>query len=471
MLAPLTLLAAFCLLLGIMLLFLRAFPLFLHLTSWLAGYSRGAAPTLALAQIARTPKQPIRIMLLLAFSTAFIMFSLIFNASQKQRLQDIATYQVGSDFSADVTLSYRLLPSSALSTLPGVAAASTGYVTTEQDSLTNASVTLLAVDTRTFAQATIWSAPDTSQRASTLLAQLTKASADAQAAMPAIVDAAAWQDLHLSIGRPFSLSNSNGTLNFVAMGEVQHLPTVIDTTAQNNTGEESLAGGVLVDFSTYNRLSGVNGVSYTTTTVWVKSQESAESVSLVRHELLKLEQPHSNTSIFISSFQDRRAIADGLQRDPLYLALLDILYTGAIASFLLALIGTLITSWQSAQSRMLNFSVLHALGGSRRQLTLTLLWEQGIVYLTGLLLGTLFGLILSFLTLPGLIFTNVGSGVEISTSAFYIIQSVPPIHMIIPWTLGAALTVFILLGMLTIAMMVGIVSRPTLGQTLRLNED
>jgi putative ABC transport system permease protein len=466
LLAPMTLFGAVFLLIAASLLFLRGFPLLLHLGSWLAMHGRGASPLLALAQMARAPQQAVRTIMLLAFATAFIIFALVFSASQGQRVRDAAAFQVGSDFSANISGLSGIVPSSTFSRLPGVAAASTGYSESENVvGLNNVSVELLAADARTFAQATIWTNQD-SARSPALLAHLVATSSSASSYIPAIVDAAAWNALNLSIGSHFTLSDSNNQLIFVVIGRVQYIPTIIDT-ASNGTNDAVPAGGILVDFQTYTRfLEQASGVSYATSTVWVKAKPGTKVHAEVRHELLQ-----ATNSIPVNALEDRQAIASALQHDPLYIALLEILITGAITALLLALLGNLIAAWQNARRRLTSFSVLRALGSSPSQLARILLWEQSIVYAVSLLLGVLFGIFLSLLSLPSLIFTSAGGSATLTTGELYVIQSVPSIRVIIPVTVWIALAALILMCISAIWMMVRIVSRPSISQTLRLNED
>jgi hypothetical protein len=73
-----------------------------------------------------------------------------------------------------------------------------------------------------------------------------------------------------------------------------------------------------------------------------------------------------------------------------------------------------------------------------------------------------------------MVFTSVGSNganSDISSQAFYVAQSVPPIQVIIPATVGIALLVLICICVIAPGMMIRVVSRPSVGQTLRLNED
>jgi len=100
-----------------------------------------------------------------------------------------------------------------------------------------------------------------------------------------------------------------------------------------------------------------------------------------------------------------------------------------------------------------------------------LLWEQGIVYAAALVLGLIFGLLLALLSLPTLIFTSVGSGAEISSGQFYAIQSVPPVQVVLPSTLWLALAALILIYIIAVVIMVRIITRSSISQTLRLSED
>lgn len=485
-LAPLTLLGVVFLLIAATLLFLRGFPLLLQLASRLALHGKSVAPTLALAQMARAPRQSVRTIMLLAFATAFIVFSLVFSASQAQRLQDVAAYQVGADLSASIASQDAPVPSSAYNGLPGVIAASTGYTVTDNVvGLNNATVDLLAVDASTFAQAASWTSQDASQSPNALLARLVVARSSAHTYVPAIVDAAASSSLRLSIGKHFTLIDSNGQLSFVVVAEASHIPTLIDSAAPNDTGDPLPSGGILVDFQTYANLEALqNGISITTPSVWIKTGSSAQAQAAARRVLLQgsapgapvavqqvIEKSRDQAAIPVDSLSDPRAIATALQADPLYKALLDILFIGALAALLLVLIGSLVASWQNARRRLINFSVLRALGGSRAQLASVLLWEQSIVYMTGFLLGLCFGVPLSLLTLPSLVFTSVGSGAEISSGQFYIIQGVPPVQVIFPPTLWLALTALILVCTVAVVLMVRVVSRPSISQTLRLSED
>lgn len=108
------------------------------------------------------------------------------------------------------------------------------------------------------------------------------------------------------------------------------------------------------------------------------------------------------------------------------------------------------------------------------QIASILTWEQSIIYITALLLGIFFGALLSLLALPVLIFTSAassGAGSDISSGVFFVVQNVPPIQVIIPISLAIVLGVLIAICIVALGMMIRVVSQPSIGSTLRLNED
>src|SRR5581483_2508917 len=125
---------------------------------------RGAAPMLALAQMARAPCQSVRMTLLLSLVTACMLFLFIFIASQSQRTSDVAAYQAGADFSGTLhdgsfTSVDRQHLTAAYLQVQGILSASVGYVTTANASTGSVyyvPMQMNAVDGDTFAQAALW---------------------------------------------------------------------------------------------------------------------------------------------------------------------------------------------------------------------------------------------------------------------------------------------------------------------------
>jgi ABC-type lipoprotein release transport system permease subunit len=480
LLTPLTLIGAVFLLLACLLLFLRLFPLLLQGGSWLATHNRSASPVLALAQMARAPRQSLRMTLLLALATAFAIFTLVFTASQQQRIVDVSGYQGGADFSgslSDQPLSLLQQITTSYRHIPGVLSATAGCsdtATAGNGSALSFTVEIRGADANNFAQTAIWTPQDSTQPLSSLMAQLIRQRDTAlrQNVVPAIVDATTWSQLNLYPGAPFTLSFSDGTVNFVALAKVQHIPTISDNAGYGNASSTVSSGGILVDYQTYasvyqSLFLSSSGATVPINYIWLRTKSDAKSLASVRHAL-------STGSLQLSSVYDRRATSETLHNDPLYLDLIVLLALGASTALLLALVGNLIASWLSARNRLTGFAVLRALGTPPRQIAGVLTWEQGIIYTTAIVLGMIFGFLLSALAVPVLVFTSVGSNgatSDISSGAFYIAQSVPPIQVIVPLSVGIALVALIVICVIALGMMIRVVSRPSIGQTLRLNED
>ncbi|HEX6778646.1 MAG TPA: FtsX-like permease family protein, partial [Ktedonobacterales bacterium] len=281
--------------------------------------------------------------------------------------------------------------------------------------------------------------------------------------IPAIVDAVAWNALQLSVGAAFSL----GGLTFVALAEVQHLPTVNDSLETSGANDYTVPGGVLVDYSVFSMVQ--HQVQHTDALqppnyIWLRTSDDPAALASVRAAL-------GSGSLQLNNMSDRRAMIEQMQQDPLYVSLSGVLLLGTITTILLALVGSLLASWLNARSRLNSFALLRALGSVPRQIASTLAWEQGIVYTVAIALGIIFGAALVFTVAPGLIFTSPPTGSSISSGEFYVIQHVLPTQIILPATLGIALAVLVIICAIALAMMARIVSKPSISQTLRLNED
>src|SRR5205085_5594778 len=116
--------------------------------------------------------------LLLAFATAFAIFTLVFDASQNQHILDVSLYQGSADFSgaiADYPVPAVNLKeeTTAYDQIPGVTSASLGFTApaTTQGNIT-IPIELRAVDGNTFAQTAIWTKQYSSEPISTLMQKL-----------------------------------------------------------------------------------------------------------------------------------------------------------------------------------------------------------------------------------------------------------------------------------------------------------
>jgi len=141
---------------------------------------------------------------------------------------------------------------------------------------------------------------------------------------------------------------------------------------------------------------------------------------------------------------------------------------------LLTLGGDLLASWLSVRTRLASFAVLRALGATPGQITGVLLWEQGMIYGAALVLGVIFGAVLSVTAVPALVFTSAPAGgvlSSISNEEFYLIQHIIPTQIIIPLSLWLAFMALVAVFALALGTTAGVVLHPSMSQTLRLNED
>lgn len=480
--APLMLGASALLLLAGLLLLLRILPHLMRFLGKLAARRSGAASMLALSQIARAPRQVARSILLLTLTTAFMIFSLVFSASQAQHIVDVVNYQVGADFSAQLPVTVHpdqptpALSAASLATgtasfraIPGVLSATLGIM--EPAQLGDTSLLIKAVDAETFARTALWTTQDSEQPLSSLMDKLMtdRRLAQSEQVIPAIVDSETWNALHLSLGQRFTLGlsaiGSTGThLPFLAIAEVEHIPTMISV-----EGGSLSSQGLLVDDQSFSLLfTKITNQPPSINYVWLRARADPSALSSVRAGLAQ--RVPSTGSLEVS---DRLALIAALQHDPLTLNLVGILAIGALTPLILALLGSLLLSWVSVRSRLLSFAVLRALGSSPAQLFGVLSWEQGIVYALMLILGMLAGVGLSALVLPWLILTSTalpsGSGNVVGSLSFQ--RDLPVLQIVIPPFLLLALGLLIVIYMLTLGLMAQMVSRPSLSQILRLNAD
>jgi len=476
LLPPMTLLGAVFLLLGCMLLFLRIFPFLLEALARLLARARGATSLLAVAQMARAPRQAVRTTLLLALAIAFGIFSLIFAASQAQRIPLVSGYQIGADVSGlyPGTASLREQPlaqqEAAFAAIPGVLSASVGYTSSTRGSQSGAdvSIELRAVDATTFARTAIWNRQDSSQPLSQLMQGLLEQRQQAPGlqVVPAIVDTAAWKSLSLTPGASFTLSDFNGSVTFLALAQVDHIPTISDSADASGTGDYVANGGVLVDFAAYQAaLEDTTRTALLPSTVWLSTSQDPGSLNNVRIAL-------ASGALRLNDLSDIQTRENSLGHDPLSLALLGVLALCTATALLSGLFGNLAGSWLRARSQVINTAVLRALGTAPWQLAAMLTCEQVLIYATALGLGVTFGLLLSFLILPAFIFTSPTGNAPGANGLLYIAQSVPPVQMVIPAvSIALATGLAIALCLIALSMMVRIVLRPAADSTLRLNSD
>ena len=159
--------------------------------------------------------------------------------------------------------------------------------------------------------------------------------------------------------------------------------------------------------------------------------------------------------------------------DPLARSLLSILSVGVVAALLLALLANLLLPLLSVRARQTSFAVLRALGAAPGQITRLLAWEMALIQGTALLLGLLFGFLLTSTSVAPLVFTGAlpANLVDLSSAALYALQQIIPVSIVVPSSLLVALAVLLVLCLLAIGLMTRLARHPLLAQALLVDDD
>jgi ABC-type antimicrobial peptide transport system permease subunit len=216
--------------------------------------------------------------------------------------------------------------------------------------------------------------------------------------------------------------------------------------------------GIIVDYQSYTtvKAKATNGTtsSFAPNYIWLKTNDDAASLAHIRS--------------ILPNIHDRRSILAQMQNAADHLSIIGVMALGVAAALILALVGTLISSWVSITSRLTNFALVRALGMTPRQIAALLLWEQGFIYILALLLGTILSAMLMVFVAPTTSVLTDYHGHIWNGGA----PNVPPVQLVIPYTqMLLLLGLFLLICIGALLLMARFVSHPSMSQTLRLNED
>jgi len=154
---------------------------------------------------------------------------------------------------------------------------------------------------------------------------------------------------------------------------------------------------------------------------------------------------------------DRNETADLRKTDPIALGTIGSLALGFVAAAVFAAVGFATSAAISARERASEFALLRAIGLSNRQLGLWLVLEQTALVVLSLGLGTLIGLMLSWVVLPQVMVTQAG------------IAPVPDTILVFPWTTVLVLDLVVVASLVAIvSLLVVLLRRRGVGTLLRL---
>jgi ABC-type antimicrobial peptide transport system permease subunit len=271
----------------------------------------------------------------------------------------------------------------------------------------------------------------------------------------ALVSESFAQQAHVQVGDHFTLQlndTSLGQTTFTVGAIVHEFPTLYPLHAP---------GGFVV-LSLHDNLMAIGGADSGTNLpganeFWLRTAgTSAEQASLTQ----AINQINPDERDVLSL----RDMESATTTNPIAVGMRGLLLVGAFTAALLAILGSIIQSLLASRQRSEQFAVLRTVGMTSRQIGQLLLSEQFVVYLFGLIGGTLLGMILTVATLPFLQFSDV----TLDPSQL----GVPP--YLLAFNAGGVL-VFYLALLVAFALALIIASRFAasigLGKALRIGED
>lgn len=407
--SPLLLVTPALLLLAGALLLLRVFPVGAGLGARFATRRRGLTTLLAFAQVERTPGRYSRMTLLLVLAVGLGLFAITFDASLQRNAYDRAAYMVGTDMrvtekvplanGADKKLTGKI------AALPGVRGVSPAFRSGAAiaTNLGTQQVDTLGIDPATFAQvarSTSWRGDYASRPLDGLLSDMraNQRGAAGSGSIWALVSESFAQQAHVQVGDHFTLQLNDtalGQTSFVVGAVVREFPTLYPLHAP---------GGFVV-LSLHDNLLAIGGTSAGASVpganeFWLRTSDDAGAQTSLTRALGAID-PDMREALSL------RDTASATATNPIAVGMRGLLLVGAFTAALLAVLGSIIQSLLASRQRSEQFAVLRTVGMTSRQIGQLLLSEQLVVYLFGLIGGTVLGMILTVATLPFLQFSDV----------------------------------------------------------------
>ncbi|MGI6611858.1 MAG: ABC transporter permease [Limnochordia bacterium] len=392
-------------LLGAGLLVLRIFPYIMHFLSWVTGPLRGVCWTLTARQLARNARQYTPLLLLLIVTVALGIYSAAAARTLSRNFEDRIMYSVGAD--AVLTEQWSLPtasdPDDFLSffggggteegedgqppeplvfeppfyvhqDLPGVHAAArvlSRNVNIQVGGNFKGQAQMMAIVPREFADVAWYRHDLTPAHIFHYLNLLTRYSEGA------LLSNTFMEENHLNPGDWITLMLKNQPIDVFIVAGIDLWPTLYPE-----------KGAMVV--------TNLQHVQQVTTlepyAVWLSMERGtplSEAVDSLREQ-----------GIWVSSTVDSRMqIIEG-RREPHRMGFFGILSIGFLVSVAVTIMGFFLYTFLSLRARMLHFGVLRAIGLSVRQLISMLALEQVFSLGLGLVVGTLFGRLISNVFLP-----------------------------------------------------------------------
>lgn len=473
--SPLLLVTPALLLLAGALVVLRIFPLGAAVGARFAARGRGLTSLLAFGQVERSPQRYSRITLLLVLAVGLGLFALTFDTSLRQNAHDRATYTVGSDVHVELGSGagngLGAKYANEIANMPGVLGVTPVYrtVASATPDQGGAEVDMLGIDPATWQQdagATSWRSDYANQPLDALMSGMqahgVKPAAAGTESSPvwAMISDTFASQYSLKQGDTFSLQLSeaaSGTTVFVAGAVVHDFPTLYPNRVQGGFLVVNLNDlFAAIKFQEPQQDGSLDGPNE----FWLRTTENAaQQATLLKDLNLAVD-----TGLDVQKITMLSDVLSQNESNPVGSGMQGLLIVGAVTAALLAVLGSIIQSLLATRRRATQFAVLRTVGMAGRQLTGVLLGEQIVVYVFGLIGGTLLGLLLATATLPFLQFSD--------TTIDPVKLGIPP-YMLAFNALGTAAFYAALFVAFILALTIAARYATTigLGKALRLGED
>lgn len=435
------------------LLFLRMLPWLMQSFGWLIVRGNSVSLLQAVRYLARTPRYYTTPLGLLILTIGLAVFTASLARTVDLQLYDQSFYQVGADINLLTTppsasgfgpqtnsdeLLFTFLPVDSYERLPHIKqAARVGtYELESQIDGRRVAGQFIGIDPAEFHQVGYWRKDFSRSRFGTLMNAL------GYHATGVLVPDSLLEGSTLRVGDSirYNLSLGSDEVEFesVVVGSFDYFPTWYPA-------EESVL--IVGNLTHVFEVAGGEFLYH----VWAESDSPVETVSF-REELL-------DQQLFGTTWEEARPIVAKIQSEPQRQGLFGLLSVGFITSALLTVLGFFLYSLFSLQQRTVEIGILRAVGLSRSEMVRLVAWELVLLIISGLLLGTVLGVLVSQQFIP---FMQVGNGAT---------GLAPPYLVEIAW--GAIGQIYILFGLLFVVALVALswrLLRMKLFESIKLGE-
>jgi putative ABC transport system permease protein len=443
--------------------FIRLFPWLMEAISWLLTKTNSVGLLLAGRELARTPRTYAMPLILLVLTVSLAAFTASLAYTVDLQLYDDAMYEIGSDVNlygagrtfdgsspfAGFTGSASpeeipqvnraiFLPMSEYLEFPGVeAAARVGhYSASAQVGGDRISGVFYGIDRAEFGQASFWRWDFANPQLNTLLNSL------ASSPEALLVSSDFMRENGLRVGDLFRLTvnTPDGTadLDTQIVGTLDYFPTWYPT----DDGPLFLGNLDL--------LFTLTGGEYPYN-VWLRTNETFDEEAF--NQTLK------EHGLFGWQWHDAYSIIDKEQKRPQRQGLFGQLSVGFVAAALLTVLGYFMYALFSFRRRFISLGILRAVGLSTGQMVTLVAAETAVLILSGLTLGTIFGVWISNLFIPYL-----QTGADAS-------DLVPPYLVEIAWpAIFQIYGLFLLLFLVALVVLALMLRRMKIFQAIKLGE-